>query len=229
MADTVAVSVPVAARPNPDYGHAISWVFSDPKFGENLLIMSVLVLSCILVLPILFVGPFLAGYAIALTRNIQQGNYVLPARDYGAQWTEGILYTLVLAGIELVIFLVFLFIDMVITLVIKDSTVQNVVIMFFGLINYAISFFLTWASFQMVAIIAKTRSISSLFNFSNYSVLWNRNGATTILAMLLYSLLAGLAGILGFALVCVGILPAVAISTMWQGSFAGLLDTEGVV
>ncbi|WKZ29754.1 MAG: hypothetical protein QY314_03010 [Candidatus Dojkabacteria bacterium] len=71
-----------------DIGKALTYYTKDEKFVNVLAIFSLLLISCIFLLPIFFVGPLVVGYTVELVRRIQNGDYSLPEIQYGDQGKE---------------------------------------------------------------------------------------------------------------------------------------------
>lgn len=224
-----------------DIGKALTYYTKDEKFVSVVAIFSLLILSCIFLLPIFFVGPLFVGYTVELVRRIQNGDYSLPEIQYGDQWKRGLLLVIVQIAVGFVFGMIqfAIIIPFAIMMGVGNemasssssysstsgsllySLVSNVV-------SYAFSFVTMIISFMMVAIYAKTDNVNALFKIDNYKKLWANNGANLIILPIISSIVGGFVALIGLVALCIGILPASVISMLISAGFNGQVDVKEI-
>lgn len=228
-----------------DYGKALSYYTKDSKFVSVVAIFSVLLLSCIFIFPILFVGPLMAGYSIALVKRIQNGDYTLPEIDYSGMWQKGLPYAVVVFVIGLVFAIISGVLQAIVSTIFPGTVVRSSSVYYTTslattrinspiatLINFVIStlFSLVQAfiSIAMLAIYAKTEQLNSLVKVENYTNFFKKNLTSIIISIVIMFVVGGILGFVGFLLCCVGILPVIVILNFMQAGVTGQLDVSDV-
>ncbi|HEY7409295.1 MAG TPA: DUF4013 domain-containing protein [Vicinamibacteria bacterium] len=206
-----------------DFARGFSFVFDDPEWVKKMLIGGAYTLAAMLLVGM----PFVAGYAMRLTRNAARGMpRPLPAwDDMGGLFGEG----MQLVAVSLAYMAAFLLIPgaAVLTIVVftggfaamgGDSTAAKAAGPFVALAVvglYAAVFLGGLALFvyfpAALARVALTGRVGAGFAVRDNVAFITRNPGNYALALVLY-LLANLASQFGVVLCCVGILPA----TFWS-------------
>lgn len=228
-----------------DIGKALTYYTKDEKFVSVVAMFSLLLLSCIFLLPILFVGPLMVGYTIEIVRRIQNGDYSLPEIAYTDFWKKGIMLVLV----QIAVGVLFFFLQALITVPLsflglagtsslrssdysyRDSSGSLMYLgtsMLTNVISLVFSFVQTIVSFAMIAIYARTDNVNSLFNFSNYKKLWANNGANLVILPIVSGIAGGVIVFIGFLAFCIGALPATVVVSLIQAGLIGQVDTKEV-
>ena len=236
MAEVVEAEKKVVTNKDIDYGKALSWFIKDTKFWPTVLTLSLYLLSCILILPMFYVVPLLTGYLIDVIRNIQQGKFEVPEVG-GDQWKDGAVLVLISMAVGFAIgfvaFVIVMGISILSTILEDSSSATSVILnLFASLISYATqaitSLFVPFFTYLAYAIYAKTGSINSIFQVSNYQTMWKRNGTALIIGTLIATVaISALAGV-GFFACCIGVLPATVIGYYILAGFIGQFDVEEV-
>jgi len=220
-----------------DYGKALSWYLKDPRFWPTVLTMSLYFISCIFILPMFYVLPLFTGYTIAQIRKIQAGEYEILELN-SSYWNEGVKLMLLSFAIGLVVGLIAGFFTMAGAILLASAGGNDasagaiIVVMVLNLIGYLLQFTFSFALpyFMLLAyaIYAKTGSINSMLNWSNYKAMWRTNGWSTAVGYLIYY--AGLMALtmIGMIACCIGILPASAAAVFIMAGVAGQFSVEGV-
>lgn len=229
-----------------DIGKALTYYTKDEKFVSVVAMFSLLLLSCIFILPILFTGPLMVGYTVEIVRRIQNGDYSLPEIAYTDFWKKGIMLVLV----QIAVGVLFMFLQLLLTVPLSliglagTSSVRSSDysygdgggsgLLYLGtsmvsqLISLVFGFIQTVVSYAMIAIYARTDNVNSLFNFGNYKKLWANNGANLIILPIVSGIVGGVIGFIGFLAFCIGILPASVVATLIQAGLIGQVDTKEV-
>jgi len=220
-----------------DYAKGLSWYIKDPKFWPTVLTLSLYTLSCIFIIPIFFVVPVMAGYSVAMIRQIQQGNYeILEVNN--SYWNDGIKLFLLSSAVSLalgVVITIFSFGGVLLISLLggdrhSGATVGITIIM--QLIGYVFQMVFSLVfPFLIVlayAIYAKTGDFGSIFSIENYKTMWRTNQWNLVIAYLLYTVVVSALATVGMFACCIGILPAMAASTFIMAGVFGQLSAEGV-
>lgn len=230
-----------------EIGRALTYYTKDPKFVNVVAIFSLLLLSCIFVLPIFFVGPLFVGYTVAVVRRIQNGDYTLPEIEYNQMWMKGLMLVLIQIAISIafsvVMFAIALPLQIIFGLNAAPSSsrtvgsyrtaqqltaLQLVISAVIQLIQFVFNVIMALLSVMMLAIYAKTNEVNSLVRFDNYKKLWTNNGLNIIIVTVLSGIVGGLLTFVGFLLCCIGILPMAVISGLINAGLVGQLKTQEI-
>jgi hypothetical protein len=221
----------------PDYGTALTWYFKDPLFGNVVMQFSLLILSCIFILPVFYVAPLMLGYLIATIRNVQKGKYALPEVDANVQWKDGAMLMLVNLAVGVVVATISFSISMLVSFSSialgsdassEFSFFSGMLAIFGSFINIAINLVVVFVEMLMVVIYAKTGSLNDLISLENYQTIMRNNGSTVIISMILMYVVGSVVPMIGFLFCCIGILPASVIITFITAGLYGQISTEGL-
>lgn len=220
-----------------DYGKALGWYSKDKKFWPTVLTLSLYILSCIFIIPILYVIPYIAGYVVAVTRNIQRGLYELPELS-GSYWKEGailMLVSMLASGVFIGLFFAIVIGGSVLSEILAESSpaVATAITFFTGigslLVQAVMSLFVPFIYFAMYAFYAKTGEVSSIFMIDNYRTLWQKNSWTIVISYFLYAAVSSALTGVGLLVCCIGVLPAMVVVNFIMAGLVGQLDVEGIV
>lgn len=232
MAEITEKKVVAAKSADIDYGKSLSWFFNDPKFWNTVLKASLLMLSMILIIPIIYVAPLFVGYTLHLIRNIQNGVYELPELGEEGQWQDGIVLALLGFGLSFILGLI-IGGGSVATMFAAaqngaDPETLNNYSSLANIPGMLSRLFQSLLAVMAMPMFAKTRDIGSLFNIGNYQAIWEANGAKIVIVAVLVYVLSSVIPAVGFLALCIGVLPASFIVTIMKGSLYGELDVSNI-
>lgn len=222
---------PVTKSSGIDYGKAITWVFSSPDAVNTILKVSLLLLSCILIIPALFVGPWVFGWTLATIKNIQQGKWQLAEIDLMEQFKSGLIFTVIIFVISLVIQMVSFIPQLAIAGLGSDSDMALIagsISVIFSFVIMVVSFIFSIIQYFAMVIYAKTGDLNSLFNIENYKSIWAKNGIHTIVGPLAIGIVSIPVMIIGLMALCIGMFPAAVVIYAMQAGILGQFDVSEV-
>lgn len=178
----------------------------------------------------------MTGYLIAMVRNIQKGEYVLPDLS-GNYWKEGLPLILLSLALSLAVGLVFglvMFGGAILAGILAEVSSSFELVFSLGiqllslLVQAFTSLVLPFIYFMAYAIYAKTNTLSSLFEVENYKKVWQQNTWSIVIGYFIFMAVSSALSFAGFLACCIGILPAAVVSQLIMAGVVGQYKVENV-
>lgn len=196
----------------------ITWFVKDRNFTPTLLNFSLLLLSCILIFPVIYVIPLLMGYVIEVIKTVRLKRYMLPEISPTTQWQPGLLFLLVLLGVGTVSTVVLTICEQLCEP--WGALGELFIAAGVGFTNIVISFMsVVWA-----IIFAQRHSLSDIVNMQLLIAIVTLRWRSIILSMILVFLVTIVCLSVGLVVFCIGILPALVMVLIITGSLYGSVD-----
>lgn len=208
-----------------DIVKAFSYPLKDEKFAYKLLILSLLMVSCVLFIPIFFVVPFLTGYSINTIRNIQNSKWKLA--DLDDKWMVYFQEGLFISIAFIVACCIFYIPLQIISAVLSNSESESIIIvllnLFVSILSIIVSLILSILMTNARVLQAKTQDKMAFTNISGHISLIKNNWLNYIV----YCIVVGIACFplmfIGILACCIGVIPASVylgfISSGFEGQF----------
>lgn len=205
----------------------LTWFFKDPKFASILLKFSLLILSCIFILPMIYVIPVMIGYQLRVIRHLQGNLFELPEID-AEMWTEGLMYLVVVGGVSTVIAAIIVGVPMFLTAIMGATDTSEatyfIMTMLTLVVQNIVPLVLSAWGFYAMSIYARTRNIGDVFSIQEYQNMWTINQWNMVIGFVLSLVIPNFVLGVGFMLLCIGILPAMMVSSLMTASLIGSIE-----
>lgn len=212
-----------------DYGKSLSWYFNDPNFGKTLLVASLWILSCLLILPLLYVLPVFMGFYVDLIRNIQNNKWEIPAFGTSEQWVTGMKYFVWSFTFGIVILILMALVMFPLVALTSEVEAMAIIMPFVMIVFIALYFLIgVISTFTPGMIFARTGSLSQMWNVNLHVAIFKKEWKNMLIGFLVMMIASYALSFIGAIACYIGILPAIVVTYLIMAGVVGQISTSEI-